>query len=258
MIAILTLLMVLALSLSVTRIGTMILMVTGMSKESAKFQARSAFTGVGFTTSEAEEIMHHPVRRRIVMGLMLAGNLGIASVVSTVILSFVSTSNATHWWWNVILLASGIIALLFLGLNKTFEIWFNKRIYSTITKFTQLKVKDYISLLQLKHGYAVTEMLVSSNDWIAGKTILDSALSKEGILILGIQEKDGEYHGAPSADTTINPGDTLLLYSTTDRIKKLDQRRKGEKGEQERKDAVNAHMDSLKKQNLNQSKDDTK
>ena len=35
---------------------------TGTSSELARFQARSAFTGVGFTTSEAESVVLHPVR----------------------------------------------------------------------------------------------------------------------------------------------------------------------------------------------------
>lgn len=250
MIAILTLLIVLTLSLIVTRIGTMVLMVTGLSKESARFQARSAFTGVGFTTTESEAIMKHPVRRRVIMTLMLAGNLGIASVVSTLILSFVSTAKAAHWWWNIIFLTLGIIFLLFITINKTFEIWLNKRIYSTLKKYTKLNVKDYVSLLQLQEGYVVTEMLVSSNDWIVGKTILQAALSKEGILILGIQKKDGDYIGAPHANTKVLAGDVLLLYSTTDKISKLDQRRKGKKGEQERKEAVHDHKEELKEEQI--------
>lgn len=55
MAAIMSLLIALTLSLLVTRIAAMALMLTGMSREAARFQARSAFTGVGFTTQEAEE-----------------------------------------------------------------------------------------------------------------------------------------------------------------------------------------------------------
>jgi Trk-type K+ transport system membrane component len=51
-----TLLIALALSLIITRVATMALMLTGLSRESARFQSRSAFTGVGFTTTEAESL----------------------------------------------------------------------------------------------------------------------------------------------------------------------------------------------------------
>ena len=73
MIAVISLLITLSLSLLVTRIGAMALMLTGMSRESARFEARSSFTGVGFTTQESESVVTHPVRRRIVMLMMLLG-----------------------------------------------------------------------------------------------------------------------------------------------------------------------------------------
>jgi Trk-type K+ transport system membrane component len=72
MIAIATLLAVLFLSLIVVRVAAEALVLTGISRESASFQARSAWTGTGFTTSESEQIVNHPVRRRIVSALMFA------------------------------------------------------------------------------------------------------------------------------------------------------------------------------------------
>jgi len=77
MIAIISLLMVLVFSLLITRIATIALTYTGLSRQSAKFQARSAFTEVGFTTSESEKVVNHPVRRRILLLMMLIGNAGI-------------------------------------------------------------------------------------------------------------------------------------------------------------------------------------
>src|SRR5687767_7500660 len=68
-------------SLLITRIASVALTVTGLSRQSARFQARSAFSGVGFTTSEAEDVVNHPVRRRIVMWLMLIGNAGLITIV---------------------------------------------------------------------------------------------------------------------------------------------------------------------------------
>ena len=78
------------LSMTITRIATIALTMTGVSRQSARFQARSALTGAGFTTSESESMVNHPVRRRIIMWLMLTGNAGIVSVVG---LLFVTTSS---------------------------------------------------------------------------------------------------------------------------------------------------------------------
>ncbi|HEY9418480.1 MAG TPA: hypothetical protein VIQ30_27270 [Pseudonocardia sp.] len=82
-----TLLVVVALSLVVTRVGTVALTLTGLSCQAARFQSRSAFTGSGFTTAESKMVVDHPVRRRIVMRLMLLGNAGLVSSVGTLMLS---------------------------------------------------------------------------------------------------------------------------------------------------------------------------
>ncbi len=66
-VGLIALLTVLFLSLLITRLATTALTLTGLSCEMARFQARSAFTGTGFTTSESEAIVNHPVRRRILI-----------------------------------------------------------------------------------------------------------------------------------------------------------------------------------------------
>ena len=77
MVALASVLIFTALSLLVTHVATVALTLTGLSRQLAQIQARSAFSGVGFTTTEAEQVVNHPVRRRIIMLLMLLGNWGV-------------------------------------------------------------------------------------------------------------------------------------------------------------------------------------
>ncbi|HKK31544.1 MAG TPA: potassium transporter TrkA, partial [Alphaproteobacteria bacterium] len=63
MVALSSLIFVLFLSLIVVRVGAEALTLTGLSRQEAKFQARSAWTGTGFTTTESEDVVSHPVRR---------------------------------------------------------------------------------------------------------------------------------------------------------------------------------------------------
>ena len=56
------------------RIGAFALHLTGMDPEVAAFQALSAFSGTGFTTSEAERVVRHKSRRRIITILIILGN----------------------------------------------------------------------------------------------------------------------------------------------------------------------------------------
>ncbi len=88
MYAVALLLVVAILSLLITRAATIALTVTGMARPSARFQARSALTGVGFTTTESESVVVHPTRRRIIMALMLVGNAGLVTALAGMLAGF--------------------------------------------------------------------------------------------------------------------------------------------------------------------------
>lgn len=245
MIAILSLLIVAMLSLLVTRIAAMALMLTGLSRESARFQARSAFTGAGFTTNESESVVNHPVRRRIIMWLMLMGNVGIATVVATIVLSMMSTAKAEKWWWYILLLAGGIVLIALISLSRRVEHHLNRLIALGLRKWTKLDVTDYVAVLQLQDGYAVSEMKIEAGDWLDGKSLIEAALPNEGVLVLGIQRSDGTYIGAPRASDQIRAGDTLVLYASSRRIVELDQRGAGYSGERAHAEAVIEHKEDL-------------
>ena len=91
-----TLIIIFTLSLLITRIASEILVHTGLSKDAAKFQARSAYTGVGYTTKEAEKIVNHPLRRKVIMTLMLIGKVGIISAIASPLLTFINTGGDIH------------------------------------------------------------------------------------------------------------------------------------------------------------------
>jgi ABC-type multidrug transport system fused ATPase/permease subunit len=79
------------LSFLFVRAAAIALMLTGMDRRRAVFQALSAFTGTGFTTREAERVINHPTRRRIVSWLMVLGNAGIIAVIITATSSIVTS-----------------------------------------------------------------------------------------------------------------------------------------------------------------------
>lgn len=96
MVSIITLLVVVTVSLVVNRIATVALTFTGLSRDTARFQARSAFSGAGFTTSESELIVQHPVRRKIIMLLMFFGNVGLVTVIATLLGSLVGLERGSR------------------------------------------------------------------------------------------------------------------------------------------------------------------
>lgn len=230
MAALFSVLVVVLLSLLLTRIATVALTLTGLSRESARFQARSAFSGVGFTTSEAESITGHPVRRRIVLALMLIGSAGIIGVIATLVLSFTGRGAGDSLVRVVILIAG--LALLLLAARSS---WLDRRLSSLIgralRRWTDLDVRDYASLLELSHGYAVSELLVSEGGWLDGRSLGELGLREEGVAVLGVQRPDGGYIGAPGRGAVVRAGDTLVLYGRAESLEDLDRRPPGEEGD---------------------------
>lgn len=212
-------------SLLVTRIASVALMLTGLSQESSRFQARSALACVGYTTREAELIVNHPVRRRIIMMLMLVGNIGVPTVVATLVVSMLTATQSDNWWKPVLVLMLGLIALLIAARSRWLETRLNRLLARVLQRWTDLEVRDYAALFQLQNGYAVSEMLVEPGDWIDRKTLEHAALAKEGVLVLGIQRKSGDYVGAPRAHDSVHAGDVLILYGAISRIRELDERK---------------------------------
>lgn len=238
MLALVTLLVVILVSLIVTRIASVALVATGLSKSMARFQARSAFTGVGFTTSEAENVVTHPVRRRIVAILMLFGSAGIASAIATLILTFGAAREDEDLLARVLVLVAGLIVIFLLASSS----WVDRRVSSVIrrilARYTRLEVRDYVSLLDLEGDYAVTEMLVQADDWLADRTLKQLDLRREGVQVLGVRSQEGRYQGVPEGDTPVRAGDTLMLYGRRDLLADLDERKSGTSGELRHVDRV--------------------
>lgn len=234
MIPIVSLLVVLVCSLLVVRVATVALVLTGLSRELARFQARSAFTGAGFTTTESEKVVHHPVRRRIIMLLMLLGNAGIVTAISSLVLSFVSSPEGggifSKMWVKLLLLATGLFALWMVATSRWVDRRLSRTIAKALKKWTRLEARDYAGLLHLASGYAVVELLVEEDDWMAGQTLARLKLSDEGVLVLGIERHDGEYIGAPRGITTPRAGDTMILYGPIEVLENLDARRADSSG----------------------------
>ncbi len=240
MIAIATLLLVVAISLVITRVATVILTATGMSSESARFQARSAFTGAGFTTSESERVVDHPLRRRVIATLMLLGNAGIVAAASTTILGFRGGSFG-HQSWKVLEMVVGLMALVFVSRSRWVDRRLTRAIARLVGKYSDLQTRDLGALLDLSGAYAVNELAVNEGDWLANRSLGELELREEGIAVLGVKRGDGRYLGAPTGRTVVHAQDVLILYGHADQLRELDDRPVGAHGDAAHRAAVDRH-----------------
>lgn len=241
MAAILTFLFVLVVSIIVVRIATIALSLTGLSHESAKFQARSAWTGTGFTTTESEKIVNHPVRRRIITMLMIVRGAGLVSMMATLLIGF-GGANQDQSITRVSILIVGLIALWGLSESRRVDVVLRRLIRGLLKRYTDLDTRDYASLFHIGGDYGVSELTVQEDDWLAGRTLADLRLSEEGALVLAIVEPDGTYRGAPRGTTTLRAGEQLLVYGKAEALRTLDERKAGLAGEA---DAQRARREQL-------------
>ena len=237
MIAILSLLMVVTLFVTASRVATVALIGTGMASESACFQARSALMGVGFTTTEAEDVIEHPVRRKIILWLMTFGNAGIITGVVSLLLTFID-AETEQTLERAGVLVGGLILLLVLSASKRLERFLTRLTVLALSHWTHLDTRDYGALLRLAEDYSVIELRARDGDWLVGRPLEDLGLTEEGVVVLGVHRHHGDYLGVPIGSTVIEPDDVILAYGRLPILKDLDERHVGWAGDRAHREAV--------------------
>lgn len=240
MTAVLTVIFVVVLSLLTTKVAATALALTGLSHEVARFQARSALTGSGFTTSESEAVVNHPVRRRIIMLLMLIGRAGIVTVMASLTVSFAGIDGRQQAAERVAVLALGLALLVVVARSAAFNRLLTRVIERAIRRYTSIDTRDFAGLLHLSGNYAVVELHVAPDGWTADRPLRELRLRDEGIIVLGIERASGTYEGAPGPETVPQVGDTLVLYGADDDVCNLNARRAGGAGNASHEQAASA------------------
>lgn len=248
MIAILSLLLVFALSLLIVRIGTIALVMTGISEDVARFQALSAFSGAGFTTDESENVISGPARRRIIGILIRTGSLGIITAISSLVLTFAGSSGGIPDTWKLALLFLGVLALVLLARSQTMNRIFTPLISRSLRRYTTLDLRDYAALLHLREEFQVVEIEAEPYGWLTKAPLAQLDLTKEGVVVLGIVRRNNEFIGTPEGSQRIAAGDKVIVYGRASRIDELRKRPRTDEGahrqaEQEHREEQKAQPD---------------
>ncbi len=221
MVAIVSLLVIAMVSLLAVRAGSTALMMTGLSWDTASFQSYSAFFGVGFTTREAEMVVNHPVRRRIIRDLILAGSIGVTSAAATLIATMVQNSSGFRPLLIVVGLVIGLGLLLYLTRVSWVQRAIDKTIQKTLEKTGLVRVMDYELLLRIQHGYVISEMEILADSGIANRSLRQSRPWDKGVVILSVKTDGKDKPGIPNANTVLSVGDVVTVYGEEHHIHKL-------------------------------------
>lgn len=241
MIAVASVLVVALVSLLITRVATVALTLTGLSHEVARFQARSALSGVGFTTSEAESVVTHPVRRRVVLSLMLLGSAGLVTAVATLMLSFAGTDQEQAVTRLAVLIPA-LLAVYLISLSRWVDARLSALIARLLVRWTDIDARDYAALLHIGGDYAVFELPVTDDGWLAGRTVRELDLRAEGAVLLGVTPRTGEFVGAPNWDFVLRAGDVAIVYGERGLTARLSRRPAGPEGDSDHRSGVDGHL----------------
>jgi len=212
-------LLVIFISFLIVRAAAIALMMTGMDRKRAVFQALSAFSGTGFTTKEAEFVVNHPVRRRIVSWLMILGNAGIVTVIITATSSIV-TSEGYQLSINVLILLVGIYLIYKIATHKGFIRRWESFIEDKLVKSPSFEEGATEDLLHLLEGNGLVRAIITENSPFIGNSLSESKLTEKGLLVLGI-ERGKSWIPIPKAKEAIQEGDRIVVYGPLEVLRDL-------------------------------------
>jgi hypothetical protein len=206
-------------SFIVVRIGGLALQLTGIETDVARFQALSAFTGTGFTTTEAERVVRHRTRRRIVTILIILGNAGLVTIMATLVASFTQVTGYGWFFARLGIIIIGILILYRIVIGSRFGNrllqWGRKPLMNRILR----EAPEVEEVFQFGRGWGVSLIMVKPDSSSIGRTLADIE-AEEDIEILALDRADTFLH-RPDKEEKLLKGDRLLVYGNSESTKKL-------------------------------------
>lgn len=210
------------------RASAIALMMTGLERRKARFQALSAFSGTGFTTKEAESVINHPRRRKIITLLMIVGNAGIVTVIVTAT-SSLATSQGYQLPINILILIVGVFLIYKIATYRKFTRKWENFIEKKLIKSPAFEEASTEDLLHFLEGYGLVKKIISTKSSLMGNSLAEGHLREKGVMVLGI-ERGKSWIPIPKANEIIQDGDNIIVYGPLNVLRDLlnEEEHKGE------------------------------
>ena len=207
-----TLVVLFAFSTLIVRAASTILRHTGLPDNIARLQSISALSGTGFTTPESELLTADPIRRKVLMFLMIFGNLGMASVATTFIVALINTNGDTgDIFIQVIAFVVAIVATLVVMTNPYLDKKFCDIVSYFLSKSSTFKALGYKRIAQISLGYSIAEHVVNDN-----KPMSDVKLELEefGLCLLGCHIGERRVYQTFEQTDFLKALDVVVVYGS--------------------------------------------
>ena len=207
-------------SVLIVRAGAIALMMTGVERQRAVFQALSAFTGTGFTTREAENVVNMPLRRKIISILMILGNAGIVAVIISAT-SSVITSKGYELPIHFVILMIGVYLIYRIGKSRGFIRKWEDFIERKLVKMPVFDESPAEDLLHFLEGYGLIRKTIGKDSQLINVSLAEWKFRSQDILVLGI-ERGRRWIPIPSKHhERVQEGDKLVLYGDLKSLKEI-------------------------------------
>ena len=194
----------------IVRIASTIMRLTGLPDNVARFQSLSAMTGTGFTTRESELIVNYPIRRRALMTLMIIGNLGLVSIVSTFVVTFSEIGpERTPILQQVLWFSAAIIVNLFIITNRVVDGLLCRFISWLLMHLTNLGKRPFVRLLSLEDDMTIAEHPLKLRRSIMIGELIPDHIDLSVIMIRGVETKHPSHLGD---EIEVEPFETAICF----------------------------------------------
>ena len=196
-----------------------LLKMTGLELNKARFQIISILTHTGFTTRESELIVQHPQRRRIASIVMIVSY--VAQITLITLLFDLIYQNEKSIFNLFIIFVILVIFITVVTKNKYIMDKFERVTEKILTKSVRKSKEGSIDkILNLSPEFSIFEILIDGKSSICNKKLRDIKLKDKFIQILKI-DRGSEVVEFPTAETMILHGDIIIVYGKIDAIEQF-------------------------------------
>ncbi|MFC2017732.1 hypothetical protein ACFLTQ_00310 [Chloroflexota bacterium] len=203
----------------IVRIGGFALEITGIEPDVARFQALSAFSGTGFTTAETERVVRNRTRRRVVTILIILGNVGMVTLIATMVASFTQDTGLMWFFIRLAIIITGILVLYSLIIRSRVGTQILDRFRKPLLKRIISEAPAIDEIYLIGRYWSISLVTIKKDSKNLGLSLADVVMGKE-IQILEI-ERAGSNLTCPDSLCQIMEWDRLLVYGKRQDIKRL-------------------------------------
>ena len=201
------------------RIGAFALELTGMEPEAARFQALSAFTGTGFTTSEAERVVRNRSRRRIITALILVGAAGLVTIIGTMAATFLDATGLSGFFIRLSIVAVVVIILYRIIMVSRLGSWIAHWLRKPLLKRVLATAPPIEEVFNTGKEHGIYLLTIREQSDCAGSSV--GTLANEGDMQVLAIERGERFIDRPAAGEKVAPGDRLLVYGAGKSLQRL-------------------------------------